>query len=147
MHLRTWPSWRGDVIRCTRLRCTRLQDRTCETSGGLSALHGLGAHGCSSELLRLAWGTSQRSWFQETRLLPMRILIFSKKSPFRKFKLNFFPLKNFVFFFEINNLMKLWTYDWSFKKFAWYVFSRNTPYFVTSSQIFFWYMEVFHRFY
>ena len=43
--------------------CTRLQHRTCKTSRGNFASHGLSAHGLSTERARLAGGTSLRSWF------------------------------------------------------------------------------------
>ena len=64
---------------CTLLRCTRLQYRTCKTSRGHLASHGLGAHGFSTERARLAGGTSLRSWFQKKCLLPAGILIFLPK--------------------------------------------------------------------
>ena len=54
---------RGVVVRCERLRCTRLQHRTCKTRRGHFASHGLSAHGLSTERARLAGGTSLRSWF------------------------------------------------------------------------------------
>ena len=69
----------GVVVRCTLLRCTRLQYRTCKTSRGHLASHGLGAHGFSTERARLAGGTSLRSWFQKKCPLPAGILIFSPK--------------------------------------------------------------------
>ena len=69
----------GVVVRCTLLRCTRLQYRTCKTSRGHLASHGLGAHGFSTERARLAGGTSLRSWFQKKCLLPAGILIFLPK--------------------------------------------------------------------
>ena len=70
---------RGVVVRCERLRCTRLQHRTCKTRRGHFASHGLSAHGLSTERARLAGGTSLRSWFQKKCLLPAGILIFFLK--------------------------------------------------------------------
>ena len=70
---------RGVVVRCERLRCTRLQHRTCKTRRGHFASHGLSAHGLSTERARLAGGTSLRSWFQKKCLLPAWILIFFPK--------------------------------------------------------------------
>ena len=111
---------RGVVVRCERLRCTRLQHRTCKTRRGHFASHGLSAHGLSTERARLAGGTSLRSWFQKKCLLPAGIFIFfpkkvaatwwdfiffSKQSGcylvrflffflrFWKLKLDFFPIK------------------------------------------------------
>ena len=71
---------RGVVVRCERLRCTRLQHRTCKTRRGHFASHGLSAHGLSTERARLAGGTSLRSWFQKKCLLPSGILIFFPKN-------------------------------------------------------------------
>ena len=70
---------RGVVVRCERLRCTRLQHRTCKTRRGHFASHGLSAHGLSTERARLAGGTSLRSWFQKKCLLPSGIFIFFPK--------------------------------------------------------------------
>ena len=70
----------GVVVRCTLLRCTRLQYRTCKTSRGHLASHGLGAHGFSTERARLAGGTSLRSWFQKKCLLPGGYFNFSCKT-------------------------------------------------------------------
>ena len=70
---------RGVVVRCERLRCTRLQHRTCKTRRGHFASYGLSAHGLSTERARLAGGTSLRSWFQKKCLLPAWILIFFPK--------------------------------------------------------------------
>ena len=47
---------RGVAVRWKRLRCTRLQHRTCKTSRGNFASHGLSAHGLSTERARLAEG-------------------------------------------------------------------------------------------
>ena len=82
---------RGVVVRWKRLRCTRLQHRTCKTSRGNFVSHGLSAHGLSTERARLAGGTSLRSWVQKKCLLPGEILIFfSKKSPILKIQVGFF---------------------------------------------------------
>ena len=64
---------RGIIVLCARLRCTRLQHRTCNTSRGHIASHGLSAHGLSTERARLAGGTSLRLWFQKKCLLPVGI--------------------------------------------------------------------------
>ena len=62
---------RSQVI---RLRCTRLQHRTCKTSRGNFTSYGLGTHGFSTERARLAGDTSPRSWFHKKCLLPMAVL-------------------------------------------------------------------------
>ena len=97
---------RGVVVRCERLRCTRLQHRTCKTRRGHFASHGLSAHGLITERARLAGGTSLRSWFQKKYLLPGGIFargfkksacylvgfwfFFSKNSPILKIEVGFF---------------------------------------------------------
>ena len=99
---------RGVAIRWKRLRCTRLQHRTCKTSRGNFASHGLSAHGLSTERARLARGTSPRSWVQKKCLLPGGILIFffQKIPDFENSNLIFFHLKKFLKFFgEIRRII------------------------------------------
>ena len=80
---------RGVVVRCERLRCTRLQHRTCKTRRGHFASHGLSAHGLSTERARLAGGTSLRSWFQQKCLQPGGDFDFSRKSSIFKIQVGF----------------------------------------------------------
>ena len=67
---------RGVVVGWTRLRCIRLQHRTCTTSQRHFASHDLGAHSFSTERARLSGGTSLCSWFQKKCLLPGEIFFF-----------------------------------------------------------------------
>merc|ERR1711951_293084 len=93
---------RGVAVRWIRLRCTRLQHRTCKTSRGNFASHGLSAHGLSTERARLAGGTSLRSWVQKKCLLHGVILIFffQKIPDFENSSWIFFHLKKFLKFFD-----------------------------------------------
>ena len=77
------------VVQVERLRCTRLQHRTCKTSRSSK----------KASLRRFAAyrGTSLRSWFQKKCLLPMGISIFffENTSDFETWSWIFFHKKSF----------------------------------------------------
>ena len=112
---------RGVVVRGTRLRCIRLQYRTCKTSRRHFTSHDLGVHSFSTERVRLAagnfasyalgvhsfsteraWlagGTLLRLWFQKSACY-LWIFFFQNTTDFETWSLIFFHLNFFQNYFS-----------------------------------------------